>query len=122
MASKTRKANELENLVLDTLWDSGTPLSSTQILNKVAAQGQVALTTVLTVLSRLADKGMVTKLTDNSRSLKFVATQSREKHAATSLLAILENAQNPALALNFFAEGLNPEMLAALKSSLNQNS
>lgn len=117
-----RARNELESQILSVLWDAKAtqtePLSSQQILDALKPSGDLALTTVLTVLSRLGDKGLVTREPGEGRSLLFAATQSREAHNADLMLRILETSENPALAFSHFASGLTPEQLLQLRQSL----
>jgi predicted transcriptional regulator len=52
---------ELEAAVLSALWGSASPLSVREVLARVKRQPALAYTTVLTVLDRLHDKGLVTR-------------------------------------------------------------
>ena len=73
---------------------------------------------MLTVLSRLTDKGLVSREPGEGRSLLFSAVQSREQHTADQLLRIVAGGGNPALAFSHFAKGLSAEDLAELRKSL----
>lgn len=118
MPKKTRQQGELEALVLDVLWAADQPLTSNEVLDAIASEGDLALTTVLTVLSRLSEKELVERIPADGRGFLFCATSTREQHAAKQLLLILENATNPALTLSHFAAGLSKKSLNALKKSL----
>ncbi len=113
-----RQQGELEQLVLDTLWDSKTALTSQQILETVSNNGDLALTTVLTVLSRLVEKELVTREQGDGRSLLFRPAQTREQHAGALMLNLVTNAGNPALAFSHFASGLSKAQIKALRDSL----
>lgn len=121
----TRARNELETQILNILWDAKTnatePLSSQQVLDALLPDGDLALTTVLTVLSRLGDKGLVARDSASGRSLQFRAVQSREQHNAGLMLNILSNSANPSLAFSHFAAALTPQQLQDLKDSLGSN-
>jgi predicted transcriptional regulator len=123
MSSRAR--NELESQILSVLWDAkasnNEPLTSQQILEALKPSGELALTTVLTVLSRLGDKGLVNREPGEGRSLMFSASQSREAHNADLMLRILDTSENPALAFSHFASGLSADQLEQLKKSLNGN-
>ncbi len=118
MSKKLRQQGELESLVLDTLWDASEPLTSNQVLEAIADAGDLALTTVLTVLSRLVEKDLVERLPAEGRGYLFKPTSSREEHAAAQLIEILENSENLGLTLSHFAAGLNKKSINALKKSL----
>ncbi len=114
-----RQQGELEQLILDTLWDSKTALTSQKILETVSPDCDLALTTVLTVLSRLVEKDLVTREQGEGRSLLFSAAQTREQHAADLMLSLVSNAGNPALAFSHFASGLSKSQIKALRDSLS---
>jgi predicted transcriptional regulator len=119
MSKSGRQQGELEALILDALWNSsGEPLTSQQILELVSPDGSLALTTIVTVLSRLVDKELVTRKPGAGRSLLFSAAQSREQHTADLMLKLVSGADNPSLAFSHFADGLTPAQLEALRNSL----
>ncbi|MEY4061101.1 MAG: hypothetical protein RIQ31_763 [Actinomycetota bacterium] len=120
MSKSGRQQGELEALILDALWSSaGEPLTSQQILELVSPDGSLALTTILTVLSRLVDKELVNRKPGAGRSLLFSAAQTREAHTAGLMLRLVSGAENPALAFSHFADGLTPAQLEALRNSLS---
>ncbi|MCX8528553.1 MAG: BlaI/MecI/CopY family transcriptional regulator [Rhodoluna sp.] len=117
MAGKrSRSQGQLEGQVLDALWDAGGEVTSQQLLDVLG--GGIALTTLLTVLSRLVEKELITRRSGEGRSLLFKAAVSREKHAAEQLLKIIGSTENPALAFAHFAKGLDTKALQALRDSL----
>lgn len=118
MAKKSRQQGELERAVLDVLWDSDQPMTSAEVLALVSKKSDLALTTILTVMSRLIEKELVERVPAEGRGYLFSPTSSREQHAASQLLKILENSENPALTLSHFASGLDKKSLAALRQSL----
>ncbi|MEY4981287.1 MAG: hypothetical protein RL174_625 [Actinomycetota bacterium] len=118
MSKKNRQQGELESLVLDALWSSSSPLTSLQILESISPDGELAQTTILTVLSRLVDKGIVLRESGTGRSLLFSTAQTREEFAADSMLRVFSLSQNQALALSHFAKGLSEEQITALKQAL----
>jgi predicted transcriptional regulator len=120
MTKRARHQGELEQLILDALWDSANPVSSQQLLERISPDGELALTTILTVLSRLSDKGLVVREAGSGRSLLFSAAQSREQHTADLMLKIVSGAGNPALAFSHFASGLSESDLESLRKSLDR--
>jgi predicted transcriptional regulator len=120
MTKRGRQQGELEKLILDSLWDSTGAISSQQILENIRPDGDLALTTVLTVLARLTDKGLVQRRAGEGRSFLFSATQSREQHTAELMLKIVSGGGNPALAFSHFASGLSESDLNALRNSLDR--
>ena len=115
--SDKRKQGELEAEVLGCLWDKPKGLSSQQIVSALGKD--VKLTTVLTVLTRLEDKGLVSKVAGVGRSYIFSATSSREEYTAKQLLSLLDNG-NQAGVFSHFAAGLNAKQVAQLKKVLGK--
>lgn len=117
MAGKrSRSQGQLEGQVLDALWDLDAEATSQQLLETLGED--IALTSLLTVLSRLVEKELVTRRSGEGRALLFKATVSREQHAADQLLKIIGATDNPALAFAHFAKGLDTKALKALRDSL----
>ncbi len=115
-----RQPGELESLILGCLWDSSKPLSSQEVQSAVSHSGELALTTVLTVLSRLEEKGLVVRETDSGRSLLFRPVESREQHTARLMLGMIEEESNPSLAFSYFAKGLTKAQRTSLKKILGE--
>lgn len=111
-----RKQGELESSVLSALWDRPQGLSSQQILSLIGDE-TLALTTVLTVLSRLVEKGMVKK-ESMGRNLLFIATSTREQHTAELLLGVMDDAANPAMVFSHFTSKLSPDQIWQLRKAL----
>jgi predicted transcriptional regulator len=112
--SDKRKQGELEAEVLECLWSRPKGCSSQQILSLLGPS--LKLTTVLTVLSRLEDKGLVEKKPGVGRSYVFYAKTSREQYIASQLLAILK--KSSAGVFDHLAAGLSSKQVAQLKRAL----
>ena len=120
MTKRARQQGELEHLVLDVLWDADEALTSNEILSRCSGEGDLALTTILTVLSRLTDKDLVVRTDGQGRSNLFTAATSREEHTARQVLDLINDTSNQALTLSHFAAGLNKKTVAALKKILDE--
>lgn len=121
MNKRGRQQGELENEVMDVLWSAKSTMTSQEILELVNQNNQeLALTTILTVLSRLLDKGLVVRTTGASRSYNFAPAETREKHSATLMLKLLSDTGNPALTFAQFTKSLTPKQLAALRETLEK--
>ena len=120
MTKRARQQGELENVVLDILWDADQRLTSNEILARCNVDSDLALTTILTVLSRLCDKELVERRAGEGRSHLFAAIDSREQHTARQLLELVNDSSNQALTLSHFTAGLSKKSLAALKKLLNE--
>lgn len=118
MTTRGRQQGELESLILNVLWSAKESLTSHEILEKANKNSELALTTILTVLSRLEDKGLVVRKPGEGRAFLFTAAQSREQHTADMMLQLVSNESNPALAFSHFTDGLTAAQLKALRKSL----
>lgn len=116
--SNKRKQGELEAAVLGCLWDRPEGLTSQQIL-ALLGDDDLAITTVLTVLSRLSDKGLVEREQASGRTFLFKATQSREQHTAAMLLAAMQDAENPGLVFSHFTSQLSKTQIESLRKALD---
>lgn len=114
-----RKQGELESAIMGCLWDRPEGLSSNQIL-ALLGDDELAITTVLTVLSRLGDKGLLLKKQEGGRKLLFVAAKTREAHTASLLLDAMQDSTNPALVFSHFASSLSADQLQKLKAVLDK--
>ncbi len=118
MTTRGRQQGELESLILNVLWNAKEAMTSHEILDKANKNSDLALTTILTVLSRLEDKGLVIRKPGEGRAFLFSAAQSREQHTADMMLQLVSNETNPALAFSHFTDGLTTAQLKALRKSL----
>jgi predicted transcriptional regulator len=116
--SNKRKQGELESEILGCLWDRPEGLTSQQIL-AMLGDDDLAITTVLTVLSRLSDKGLVGREQASGRTFLFKSTSSREQHAASMMLSALKKSENPDMVFGYLVSGLSQAQIESLKKSLN---
>lgn len=100
---------ELEQAIMDLLWDASGPLTANHVREALAKrqQSEPAITTVLTVLGRLNKKGFVLK-DDSNRPHEFVATTSREEHTVKLLNDVLGSAADKHAVLARFIGGIDP--------------
>jgi predicted transcriptional regulator len=87
---------ELERSVMDLLWASSAPVTAYEIRDELNAADDTkthAVTTVLTVLSRLEAKGFVQRQR-KSRPHLYSAGGSREDHMAELMHEVLGSAAN----------------------------
>jgi predicted transcriptional regulator len=110
---------ELENAVMDILWAHG-EASVREVLDELNRTRSLAYTTVLTVMSRLVDKGLLTQ-NKTGRAYLYRPVMSREAYVAESagqiIRSLVEDFGDIALAqFSQELDGLDPDRLAALKA------
>jgi predicted transcriptional regulator len=106
---------DLEREVMAQLWDAGEPLTVRQVHERLDPARGLAYTTVMTVLDRLAKKGVVTQQKAD-RAYRYTATQTREEMTAALMLDALSAAPDGAArdaALAHFVGRIGPDALAA---------
>ncbi|MEF2976544.1 BlaI/MecI/CopY family transcriptional regulator [Subtercola sp. YIM 133946] len=113
---------ELERSIMERLWSTGEPVSAAELrdelAHKTSAGNELALTTMLTVLSRLERKGFV----DRNRKVRphlYYAVTTRADHTAELLQQALGGEPDRAAALAHFVGTVSPEEAATLRRLLD---
>ncbi len=86
---KLRNLGDLERAVMDHLWDSGEPQTVRQVHDSLCAQRELAYTTVMTVLHRLAGKKLVAQIRDD-RAYQYAPTYGRDELVAGLMVDVLD--------------------------------
>ena len=101
----SRRANgALETDVLGVLWDADGALTPGEVRDSLG--GDLAYTTVMTVLTRLFAKGLVTRI-QQGRAFAYSPAQTRSELAAQRMRDVLADAGDHAGALTGFVGGLS---------------
>lgn len=115
MVDGRRGAGELENDVLAALWAAGQPLSPVEV--QAAVRGNLAYSTVHTILLRLRRKHLVAPVPAGYR-VRYRPTKNPADLTAEQMHAALRGESNPAAVLQSFVTSLNPADTAALRALL----
>ncbi len=96
------------------LWAAAEPLTVRQVHEGLSRDRELAYTTVMTVLDRLAKKGVVLQQKAD-RAYKYAPAQTREEMTASLMLDALSDAPDGVrdAALAHFVGRLSPQDLAA---------
>jgi predicted transcriptional regulator len=81
----------LERAVMDHLWDAGAPQTVRQVHDTLRSRRELAYTTVMTVLQRLARKGLVAQIRDD-RAYQYAALRGRDELVAGLMVDALDQA------------------------------
>lgn len=121
--SPAPRLGELERAVMEQLWDAARtgPGGATvrDVLEALPADRGLAYTTVMTVLDRLAKKGLVTRERDG-RAWRYTPAGTRESLTAETMRASLGDASDRRAALLHFLDGATPEELDDLRAALSE--
>ncbi|MGO4782159.1 BlaI/MecI/CopY family transcriptional regulator [Cryobacterium sp. W22_MBD10_FK3] len=112
----------LERLLMDLLWSSDRPLTANELRDALldpSATGTkpLATTTVLTVLSRLENKGFVTRDRE-SRPHGYTAVSSRAQHTAELMHEVLGTTTDRTATLARFIGNVSPQEAQTLRALL----
>lgn len=117
-----RDRGTLEASVLAVLSSSPVPLASRDVLVSLDADGMhLALTTVITALQRLTQKGVVRRLPGpTSRMWLFEAAQTPSERAAASMTSTLAGVADREAVLLQFTGSLSEDDLTLLRKALGK--
>lgn len=114
---RRRAAGELENDVLAALWAAHDPLSPADV--QAAVPGNLAYTTVHTILLRLRRKQLVAAVPVGC-GVRYRPTKHPADLTAEQMHAALRSESNPAAVLQTFVTSLTPTDTAALRALLSR--
>ncbi|MGW4482924.1 BlaI/MecI/CopY family transcriptional regulator [Amycolatopsis sp. NPDC004368] len=119
MPSRERRApGELEAEVLGVLWDVGRPVSATEVQERLG--GALAYTTVVTILSRLFEKGVATR-EKRGRSFAYRPVDDEPGLAARRMRKVLDAEADRPGVLARFVSNLSAEDEQLLRDLLREN-
>jgi predicted transcriptional regulator len=110
------RLGELERAIMDILWESREPLTVRQV-SQALTERDLAHTTVMTVLDRLAKKGFAQRRRDG-RAWRYCAAETREAYVTELMLSALEQTGDRHAALALFARSVSDTEAAALHRAL----
>jgi predicted transcriptional regulator len=112
---------ELEAQVLDVLWDEGCRLTPNEVGARLRGGAELAYTTVMTVLTRLFEKGVLTRVRQG-RAWAYAPVLGREEYAAARMNEILRDGGDQPTALARFVDQMTPAERARLRRLLDARS
>lgn len=112
------RLGDLERAVLDCLWQADEPQTVREVHEALAGR-QLAYTTVMTTLQRLARKGLVAQ-DSQARAHRFSAEATREEMFTELMTDALGIAGDEHEAMLRFVDVISPEARAALAEGLGQ--
>lgn len=118
--ARLNRLGELERAVMDHLWDIGESQTVRQVHESLSARRELAYTTVMTVLQRLARKSLVLQIRDD-RAHRYAPAFSRDELVAGLMVDALEQAADSGgrqAALVHFVERVGADEADALRRAL----
>jgi predicted transcriptional regulator len=120
--AKLTRLGDLERAVMDHLWSASDPQTVRQVHEALSEQRDLAYTTVMTVLQRLAKKNLVSQIRDD-RAHQYVPVHGRDELVAGLMVDALDQAADPGsrhAALVHFVERVGPDEAEALRRALDE--
>lgn len=114
--TNVNRLGELERAIMEVLWDSEQPLTVRQVSNGLVERN-LAHTTVMTVLDRLAKKGFARRERDG-RAWRYRPAATRESYVAELMLTALEQTGDRDAALAMFAQSVSGAEASVLRDAL----
>lgn len=111
---KRRNNGELENAVLTALWERGEPMAVTELQADVSPP-KPAYTTMMTVLTRMEDKGLINR-ERVSRSLMISPVRSQAVTAASEMSRTLRGSSDSHEVLMSFVGSLDDDEVEVLRT------
>jgi predicted transcriptional regulator len=118
--AKQARLGELEQAVMDHLWSAPEPQTVRQVHEALSARRDLAYTTVMTVLQRLAKKHLVVQHRDD-RAHRYAPTHGRDELVAGLMVDALDQASDTGsrrAALVHFVERVGVDEADALRRAL----
>lgn len=103
---RRRAAGQLEGETLAALWSSERAMTPAEVQRELG--GDLAYTTVTTILSRLYLKGLVQRL-PSGRGYAYRPVEGQEAYAAQQMRNVLDQGVDRNLVLQHFVESLQPD-------------
>ena len=110
------RLGELERAIMDVLWEAPEPLTVRQVSGQLTER-DLAHTTVMTVLDRLAKKGFARRERDG-RAWRYRAAESREAYVTELMLNALDQTGDRQAALARFVRSVSGAEARALRRAL----
>jgi predicted transcriptional regulator len=113
-----RGMGQLESQILDVLWDDGGRLTPSEVGARLHAEQELAYTTVMTVLTRLYEKGVLSR-ERRGRAWAYQPVLGRAEHTAERMNDILHEGGDQSKALARFVDQMTPAERQRLRKLLD---
>jgi predicted transcriptional regulator len=110
------RLGELERAIMDVLWETDEPLTVREVSARLTERN-LAHTTVMTVLDRLAKKGFARRQRDG-RAWRYCPAATRETYVTELMLTALDQTGDRTAALTRFAQSVSGVEADVLRDAL----
>lgn len=107
----------LEETIMSVLWTAPDALAATEVTDQLADTHPVTYTTVMTILERLREKGLVQR-EKQGRAFRYTPMDTPDEYVSQRLTDVLSDARDATAALGLFAGSLSDDEADALRAAL----
>ena len=118
--AKLTRLGELERAVMDHLWDTDEPQTVREVREALCSRREMAYTTIMTVLHRLARKSLVDQIRED-RAFRYAPSHGRDELVARLMVDALDQVADRdgrQAALVHFVERVGVDETDALRRAL----
>ena len=116
---RVRGFGELEAVVMDRIWNRDGTTTVREIFDELAAEREIAYTTVMSTMDNLHTKGWLARERDG-KAYQYWPTLTREQHSAQLMRDARDTGGRSDLVLTHFLEQISPEESARLREALQK--
>jgi predicted transcriptional regulator len=117
---RARGFGELEAVIMERIWNRDTQTTTVRdIFDELAAEREIAYTTVMSTMDNLHGKGWLAREKDG-KAYRYWPTLTREQHSARLMRDALDGGGRSELVLSHFVEQIGPEESARLRAALRR--
>lgn len=113
----SRGFGDLEAVVMERIWNREATTTVREIFEELAAEREIAYTTVMSTMDHLHTKGWLARERDG-KAYRYWPTLTREQHGAQLMREALNAGGRSELVLTHFLEEISPEESARLRDAL----
>ncbi len=114
-----RKVGELEVMVLQELWASNAPLGPKELMERLPGKKR-AYTTIMTILARLIEKGLVERF-ENGRTFVYQAAGNYDQLTARAIGQLIRSSNDPRIVLAHLVKDFeDPELITELRDIVSR--
>jgi predicted transcriptional regulator len=115
MLAGMRGFGDLEAVIMDRVWAHDDPVTVRELLGELAAERDIAYTTVMTTMDNLHRKGWLARVKEG-KAYRYTATASRAEYSARLMREALDGGGDARAVLSHFVAQMDGEESAALRA------
>src|ERR1700738_4034725 len=104
---------------MDHIWNRDGTTTVREIFDELAAEREIAYTTVMSTMDNLHSKGWLERERDG-KAYRYWPTLSREQHSARLMREALDGGGSSDLVLSHFVEQIDPDDSERLRAALRR--